>query len=410
MVEMRAFKGIRPPAEIASRVASPPYDVLSVAEARDMASPEPYSFLHVIRAEVDLDEDINPYSDEVYEKGGENFNTFMREGILKQDDAESLTIYRLEMEGRIQTGVIGAASSADYEKNLIKKHELTRPDKEKDRTKHTLALGVNPGPVFLTYMAVDALDALTGRLTSKSPEVDFVAADGIRHTLWVVREKEDIRALEDGFARVPCLYIADGHHRASVANIIAKKKKQENPDHSGDELYNYFLAVCFPHNQMKIMDYNRVVKDLAGLAADEFMRKVKEKFNLAPSDGGKPALRHTFKMLLDGTWHKLTAKPGTFDEKDPVKGLDVSILQDNLLGPVLGIKDPRTDRRIDFVGGIRGMQELETRCSRDCAVAFALYPMSIEELLSIADAGLLVPPKSTWFEPKLRSGLVVKPL
>ncbi|MFH1435068.1 MAG: DUF1015 family protein [Pseudomonadota bacterium] len=410
MVELRAFKGIRPPAELASRVASPPYDVLSVSEARDMASPEPYSFLHVIRAEVDLDEDINPYSDEVYEKGGENFNKFMSEGILRQDDAGSLTIYRLEMDGRIQTGVVGAVSSADYEKGLIKKHELTRPDKEKDRTKHTLALGVNPGPVFLTYVATDALDALTGRLTSGGPDYDFVAADGIRHTLWVVRRPDDIKALEDGFAPVPCLYIADGHHRASVANIIAKKKKKENPDHKGDELYNYFLAVCFPHDQLKIMDYNRVVKDLAGLGADEFMGKVKEKFDLAPSDVGKPAARHTFKMLLHGTWYELTAKPGTFDEKDPVGGLDVSILQDNLLGPVLGIKDPRTDKRIDFVGGIRGMQELEARCSSDCAVAFALYPMSIEELLGIADAGLLVPPKSTWFEPKLRSGLVVKPL
>ena len=410
MVELRAFKGIRPPAELASKVASPPYDVLSVVEARKLASPEPHSFLHVIRAEVDLDPDVNPYSDEVYEKGGENFRKFMREGTLKQDDAESLTIYRLEMEGRTQTGVIGAAASADYEKGLIKKHELTRPDKEKDRTKHTLALGVNPGPVFLTYVATDALDALTHRLTSGSPDYDFVAADGIRHTLWVVKEQDDIKALEDGFARVPCLYIADGHHRASVANIIGKKKREENPDHRGDELYNYFLAVCFPHNQLKIMDYNRVVKDLAGLTADEFMEKVKEKFDLAPSDGGKPAARHTFKMLLDAAWYKLTARPGTFDEKDPVGGLDVSILQDNLLGPVLGIKDPRTDKRIDFVGGIRGMKELETRCARDCAVAFALYPMSIEELLNIADTGLLVPPKSTWFEPKLRSGLVVKPL
>jgi uncharacterized protein (DUF1015 family) len=410
MAVIKPFRGFRPPRDKVERIAAPPYDVVSVEEAREEASRSPLSFLHVTRPEADLDPGVDPYADEVYRKGAENFERFKKEGLLLQDEREHVYLYRLEMEGRTQTGVVAGVSSDEYERGLIKKHELTRHEKELDRTRHTLAVGANPGPVFLTYVARKEIDDLVEKLTLAEPEYDFTSPDGIRHTFWVVGGEGEVEALAGAFRKVPCLYIADGHHRASVGNIVAKKKREENPSGSGDEPYNFFLAVAFPHDQLRIMEYNRLVRDLGGLSADAFLDRIREKFSVEPSDGSRPARRHGFKMLLGGKWYALEAEPGSFPEDDPVGGLDVSILQENLLGPVLGITDPRKDDRIDFVGGIRGMGELERRCREGWTAAFAFYPMSIEELLKIADAGLLVPPKSTWFEPKLRSGLVVKPL
>jgi uncharacterized protein (DUF1015 family) len=410
MSRIKPFSGYRPPKEAVCDVAAPPYDVLSVEEARILAAPNPRSFLHVTRAEVDLDPAVDPHSDEVYARGAESFRSFLDRGLMRRDEKPCLYLYRLEMEGRAQTGVVAGVSVDEYDAGLIRKHELTRPDKEEDRTRHMLALGVNPGPVFLTYRASREIDELSGVIAASEPEYDFTAPDGVRHTFWVVDDAERVAGLTGAFGRVPRLYIADGHHRASVASIVAGRKKKENSAHRGDEPYNHFLAVMFPHDQLRIMAYNRVVRDLGSLSAEEFLRRVDERFRLEPSDAAEPERRHRFKMFFQGSWHALTARPGIVRDEDPVKGLDVSILQDNLLGPVLGIEDPRRDRRIDFVGGIRGMAELEARCRRDCMAAFALYPMSVEELLRIADAGMLVPPKSTWFEPKLRSGLVVKPL
>jgi len=409
MSQIRPFNGYRPPREAVRDVAAPPYDVLSVEEARALAAPNPRSFLHVTRPEVDLDPALDPHADEVYAKGAENFKKFLDLGLLRQDPQPRLYLYRLEMEGRAQTGVVAGVSVDEYDGGLIRKHELTRPDKEEDRTRHMTALGVNPGPVFLTYTASREIDEMSGVIAASDPEYDFTAPDGVRHTFWVVEDAERMSGLIGAFGRVPHLYIADGHHRASVASIVAGRKRRENRAHRGDEAYNHFLAVMFPHDQVRIMDYNRVVRDLGSLGAEEFLRRVEERFAVEPSDAAKPGRRHLFKMFFRGRWHALTARPGIVRDEDPVKGLDVSILQDNLLGPVLGIEDPRRDGRIDFVGGIRGTAELEARCRRDCVAAFALHPMSVEELLRIADAGMLVPPKSTWFEPKLRSGLVVKP-
>jgi uncharacterized protein (DUF1015 family) len=410
MAAIKPFRGIRPPSDLAARVAAPPYDVLSVEEAREMAAGNPLSFLHVSRPEIDLDPGVDVYSDKVYRKGAENLQKFLREGVLKHDAGERLYIYRLEMEGHGQTGVVAGVSVQEYDRGLIRKHELTRPDKEEDRAKHTLAVGANAGPVLLAYRAREEIGRLAAELTGGEPEADFTASDGVRHKLWVVRRPQDIEVLVKAFEKVPSLYIADGHHRASAGSIVAGIKRKGNPNHRGDEPYNTFLAVAFPHTELRIMDYNRVVKDLGGRSMDQFLGRVKGKFDVSVSDGAGPAQRRTFKMFLGGRWYMLRAKAGTFGEDDPVGGLDVSILQANLLGPVLGIKDPRKDRRIDFVGGARGTAELERRCSKDWAVAFALYPMSIEELMRIADKGMVAPPKSTWFEPKLRSGLVVKPL
>jgi uncharacterized protein (DUF1015 family) len=410
MSQITPFEGYRPTKEAVSQVAAPPYDVLSVEEARALADPNPRSFLHVTRPEVDLDPSADPHSDEVYSKGAENLKKFLDQGLLRRDARPCLYLYRLEMEGRAQTGVVAGVSVDEYDRGLIRKHELTRPDKEEDRTRHMLALGVQPGPVFLTYITTREIDELSGVAAASEPEYDFTAPDGVRHTFWVVDDADRVAGLTEAFGRVPRLYIADGHHRASVASIVAGRRRRENRDHRGNEAYNHFLAVLFPHDQVRIMAYNRVVRDTGSLSASEFLRRVDERFSLEPSDRTEPDRRHRFKMFFGGQWHALTARPGIIMDDDPVKGLDVSILQDNILGPVLGIEDPRRDGRIDFVGGIRGMAELEARCVRDCKVAFALYPMSVEELLRIADAGMLVPPKSTWFEPKLRSGLVVKPL
>jgi uncharacterized protein (DUF1015 family) len=409
MSVIKPFQGYRPPKEAAAKIAALPYDVVSSAEARQIAAGNPCCFFHISKPEIDLDPKIDPHAEEVYQKGAENFQKFIREGLYKLDDKDYLYIYQLAMLGRKQIGVVAGVSADEYEKNLLKKHELTRPDKEEDRVRHTLAVGANTGLVFLTYTVSQEINEVVARLAKNEPEYDFISDDGIKHTFWVVRKAADIKKLVSLFAKIPALYIADGHHRASVGNIIAKKKREANPKHTGSEQYNFFLAGMFPHDQMKIMDYNRVLKELNGLTSEQLLAKIKEKFTLELSDNQKPDKKHTFKMLLDGKWYKLEAKPGTYPEYDPVKSLDVSILQENLLDPVLGIKDPRRDQRIDFVGGIRGIAELEKRCQTDCKLAFAVYPMSIEEMMKIADAQLQVPPKSTWFEPKLRSGLVLKP-
>ncbi len=410
MAIIKPFKGLRPKKELAEKVASPPYDVLSSAEAREMAKDNPYSFLHINKPEIDLPPETNIYDEAVYQKGKENLERFIREGILIQDEKPMFYIYRQIMGDHVQVGLVAGASVEEYEKNLIKKHELTRADKEEDRVKHVNTLNAQTGPVFLTYKAQPEIDALIDRIIEGEPEYDFTADDGIRHTFWLVDKDEDIKALQDAFKKLDCLYVADGHHRSAAAMRVKQMRQAQNPNHTGDEEYNYFLTVIFPHNQMYIMDYNRVVKDLNGLSKEAFLQKVAEKFDVQKlgTTAEKPKQKHEFVMYLDGEWYQLKALPGTFNANDPVEQLDVSILMNNLLVPILGIGDPRKDKRIDFVGGIRGLEELKRRVdSGEMQVAFGLYPTSIEDLMAIADAGKIMPPKSTWFEPKLRSGLVI---
>jgi uncharacterized protein (DUF1015 family) len=413
MASIAPFKGLRPLPENARAVAAPPYDVLSSAEARVMAEGNPRSFLHVNKPEIDLDPEVDLYDDAVYAKGAENFRRMREEGVLVRDPVPCLYLYRQTMRigdrDHAQVGLMAGASAAEYEADLIKKHELTRADKEADRTRHVEELNANAGPVFLTYRAVPGIDEQVGRLTARAPAADFVADDGIGHTLWVVDDPADIARLVGLFARVPCLYVADGHHRSASAVTYGRRRREANPDHTGNESYNHFMAVLFPHDQLHIMDYNRVVLDLHGLAEPAFLDRVRERFDVAPAQAPRPERATEFGMYLGGKWYRLTARPGTYDAADPVASLDVAILQQNLLSPILGIGDPRKDRRIDFVGGIRGTHELERRVDEQGGgVAFAMFPTSVEQLMAIADAGAIMPPKSTWFEPKLRSGVVVR--
>ncbi len=411
MARIEPFRAWRPAPGLAERVASPPYDVLSSEEARRMAATEPYSFLHVVKPEIDLPEGTDPYAPEVYAKGAENLRRLVGEGALVREDRPAYYLYRQQMGDHVQTGVVAGASVDEYEADLIKKHEHTRRAKEDDRTRHVEALNANTGPVFLAYKAQEEIDRLVERLTSGEPTYDFTADDGIRHTLWVVDDPADVEALRTAFARVPEMYVADGHHRSAAAVRVRESRRAANPAHTGNEPYNFFLSVIFPHNQLKILDYNRVVRDLAGRSKETFLEEISEKFTVEPTGSPRPGSPHEFGMYLDGSWYRLGARPGTWPEDDPVRSLDVAILQDNLLAPVLGIGDPRSDERIDFVGGIRGLGELESRVDSGAwAVAFALYPTSIEQLFAVADAGKVMPPKSTWFEPKLRSGLIVRPL
>ncbi len=410
MAIIKPFKGLRPKPEFAEKVASPPYDVLNTEEARAMAKDNPYSFLHINKPEIDLPVGTNLYDDAVYAKGRENLERFIKEGVFIQDEKPCFYVYRQIMGNHQQIGLVAGASVEDYENNVIKKHELTRAEKEEDRVKHVDTLNAQTGPVFLTYKASDEVDRLMEKITQRRPVYDFTADDGIRHTFWVVDDENEINQLQDLFAQMDCLYVADGHHRSAAAMRVKQMRQKQNPHHTGEEEYNYFLTVIFPHNQMYIMDYNRVVKDLNGLSKEAFLEKVREKFEVEKlgTTAEKPKAKHEFVMYLDGEWYRLKAKPGTFDPNDPVDQLDVSILMNNLLAPVLGIGDPRKDKRIDFVGGIRGLEELKRRVdSGEMQVAFALYPTSIEDLMAIADAGKIMPPKSTWFEPKLRSGLII---
>ena len=407
MATIKPFRGFRP-AGHADKIACPPYDVLNSAEARQMAAGNEHSFLHIDKPEIDLPEDTDLYAPEVYQKAKENLERFIQTGVLKQDAKDCFYLYAQTMDGRTQYGLVAAASCDEYDKGIVRKHELTRKDKEEDRTRHISALSATTGPVFLTYPDRKDINEKIAEIAAEFPVYDFTADDGIKHTLWVIDAPADIKFLMDAFAQIPTLYIADGHHRSAAAANVARQRKAHNPKHTGQEKYNFFLSVIFPAGQLYVMDYNRLVKDLNGLTSETFLKKISEKFDVAPTGLEKPQKRHEFGMYLDGKWYTLRAKKGSFDAADPVAALDVSILQENLLAPVLGIGDPRTDKRIDFVGGIRGIGELKKRVDSGAwKVAFSMFPTSMEELMKVADAHKIMPPKSTWFEPKLRSGLVV---
>ena len=410
MSKIRPFRGLRPRADVAAKIASKPYDVLSSDEARQLVKDNPMSFLRVVKAEVDFDPSVDTHTTEVYEKSRDNLSHLQAEGLMIQDDAPRYYAYRQKMGDHVQTGIVAGASVDEYQNGLIKKHEFTRPDKEDDRAKHIEILGANAGPVFLTYHASDKINAIVDGVVKDTPVYDFTADDGVVHTFWVIDDANTISSLTDAFDKIDCTYVADGHHRSAAASRVRDIRKKANASHAGEEPYNYFLTVIFPDDQMQILDYNRVVKDLNGMTDDQFLERICEKFDIGETDAGKPTSKGTFGMYLGSKWYSLKAKAGTFPADDPVESLDAAILQSNLLAPILGIDDPRTNSRIDFVGGIRGMKELERRCSEDAAVAFAVYPVSIAELLAVADAGKVMPPKCTWFEPKLRSGMVVKML
>jgi uncharacterized protein (DUF1015 family) len=405
---IRPFPGLRPAAGRAAEVAAPPYDVLNSKEARVRAAGRPWSFLHISKPEIDLPEDTDPHADAVYAKAAENLRHMIAEGVLVQDADPCYYVYRLRMGEHVQTGLVAAASVADYDSNRIRKHEFTRPDKEDDRVRQIDALNAQTGPVLLAYRADAAIDDRLASEARREPDVDVVADDGIGHQLWVVRDAGVAAELTRRFDAMAALYIADGHHRSAAASRVAAARKAANAGHTGQESYNYFLAVMFPHDQMQILDYNRVVRDLNGLTEDEFLARLGERFDVHAADGAvHPTRSGEFGLYLAGRWHRMTIDPVRVPEDDPVARLDVSLLADNLLAPVLDISDPRRDPRIDFVGGIRGLGELEKRVdSGEMAAAFAMYPTRMEELMAVADAEQVMPPKSTWFEPKLADGLV----
>ena len=414
MAVLKAFKGLRPPKAVAKKVASRPYDVLNSKEAREEAKDNEYSLLHIIKPEIDLPEGTNLYSQQVYDKAAENFAMFRKNGWLVEDGQESLYIYAQTMNGKTQYGLVGCASVEDYLTGVIKKHELTRPDKEEDRMKHVRVNNANMEPVFFSYPAVKEIDRIIeGVVGSSDPEYNFISEDGIGHQFWIIIDPEIIQTLINLFDEIPYTYVADGHHRTAAAALVGNEKKKANQNHSGDEEYNFFLAVHFPDDQLTIIDYNRVVKDLHGLSKEDFINALKDDFVIEEKgeDEYRPVKLHNFSMYLEGKWYSLTAKQGTFDDSDPIGVLDVTILSNHVLEKELGIKDLRRDKRIDFVGGIRGIGELKKRVdSGEMAVAFALYPVSMKQLIDIADSGNIMPPKTTWFEPKLRSGLVVHSL
>jgi len=411
MAILKAFKGLRPPKEIARDLASRPYDVLNSEEARKEAYGNKYSLLHIIKPEIDLPEDIDLYAPEVYKKAKENFELFQKNGWLVPDDDEYLYIYAQTMNNKTQYGLVGCAAVEDYMNNRIKKHELTRKAKEEDRMKHVRITNANMEPVFFTYPAVPKIDSIVADwVKNHEPIYDFVAVDGFGHHFWVVDDKKTIELLINLFADLPVTYVADGHHRTAAAALVGNEKRMNNPNHKGDEEYNYFLAVHFPDNQLTIIDYNRVVTDLNGMTKQEFINNLKVHFDIVEKGENiyKPDRLHTFGMYIDKKWYSLTAKPGTYNDSDPIGVLDVTILSNLVFDQMLNIKDLRTSERIDFVGGIRGLEELERRVdSGEMAAAFALYPVSMQQLINIADTDNIMPPKTTWFEPKLRSGLVV---
>lgn len=414
MAILKPFKGLRPPKEIVKDLAARPYDVLNSNEAREEAKGNQYSLLHITKPEIDLPLTVDEHDEQVYAKAKENFELFKQKGWLVPDQDEYLYIYAQTMDGRTQYGLVGCASVDDYLNNIIKKHELTRKDKEEDRMKHVRITNANMEPVFFTYRAVPEIDAIVENIVkTQEPEYDFVANDGFGHHFWVIRDKATIQRLVELFAKIPNTYVADGHHRTAAAALVGKEKREKHPNYNGNEEFNYFLAVHFPDNQLKIIDYNRVVKDLNGLTPSAFIEKLKEKFEIEEkgTEIFRPTSLHNFSMYLEGKWYSLKAKEGTYDDNDPIGVLDVTILSKYVLDEILGIKDLRTDKRIDFVGGIRGLGELKKRVdSGEMKVAFALYPVSMKQLLDIADSGNIMPPKTTWFEPKLRSGLVVHAL
>jgi uncharacterized protein (DUF1015 family) len=416
MARVKAFKGLRPPVEIATRLASRPYDVMNSSEARIEASGNEVSLLRVTKAEIDLPEGIDEHSQEVYDKVVENFNMFKDKGWLVKDKEPKLYIYAQTMDGRTQYGIVGCTHVDDYFNNKIKKHELTRKDKEDDRMIHVNITNANVEPVFFAYPANKEIDQIVSNIVNnEKPIYDFVAKeDGFGHHFWVINDNATIKRIEEIFENdIPSLYVADGHHRTAAAARVGQERKAANPNHTGEEEYNYFMAVIFPDNQLKIIDYNRVVKDLNGLSEEEFMAKLNKSFVVEKmgEDIYTPKKLHEFSMYLSGAWYRMTAKEGTFNDNDPIGVLDVTILSNLVLDEILDIKDLRTSKRIDFIGGIRGLGELKRRVDNgEMKAAFALYAVSMDQLINIADSGNIMPPKTTWFEPKLRSGLVIHEL
>ena len=409
MAVVKPFSAYRPRTDIVDKVAALPYDVYNRKEAKEAVAGNPLSFLRIDRAETAFDDDMDMYSPEVYAKAKELLDGMINRGEYIKEDKPVYYIYELVMDGRAQTGIVACASIDDYINGVIKKHENTREEKEIDRITHVDTCNAQTGPIFLAYRAKDTIDSVVAKVKEGKALYSFVSEDGIGHSVWVISDDEDIETIKDEFERLSDIYIADGHHRAASAVKVGIKRRNENPDAEYRES-DYFLSVLFPHNQLKILPYNRVVKDLNGYTENEFFEKIKEKFDIEEkADKYQPEEKYAFGMFISGKWYKLTAKQDIRVD-DPVLGLDVSILQNNLLDPILGIKDPRTDKRIDFVGGIRGLSELEKRANSDMKIAFSMYPTSIDELFSVADAKLLMPPKSTWFEPKLRSGIFIHKL
>lgn len=414
MAVIKPFKGVRPPKQYVEEVESRPYDVLDSEEARKEAGDNEKSLYHIIKPEIDFAPGTSEYDPRVYEKAAENFKKFQEKGWLKQDDKEQYYIYAQTMNGKTQYGLVVCAYVEDYLNGVIKKHELTRRDKEEDRMKHVRVNNANIEPVFFAYPDNSVLDSLIMRYAQTAPEYDFVAPiDGFRHQFWVISNDDDIAAITSEFAKMPSLYIADGHHRSAAAALVGAEKAKQDPNHNGTEEYNYFMAVCFQASQLTILDYNRVVMDLNGLTSEQFLDALKKNFDVEEKGAGiyKPDHLHNFSLYLDGKWYSLTAKAGTFDDTDPIGVLDVDISSRLILDDVLGIKDLRSDKRIDFVGGLRGLEELKRRVdSGEMRMALALYPVTMKQIMDIADSGKIMPPKATWFEPKLRSGLIIHKL
>ena len=409
MAEIRPFVCVRPVEELASRVAALPYDVYNRQEAKEEVQREPLSFLKIDRAETNFDDNVDTYAPEVYQKAKELLQKDKQEGVYITDEDRSYYIYQLVMDGRPQTGLVACSSVDDYMNHVIKKHENTREDKEIDRITHVDTCSAQTGPIFLAYRSDKGIhDIVASYVENETPIYDFTAVDGIAHRVWKIAKKEDVDAIYQAFQNIQQIYIADGHHRAASAVKVGLKRRQENPGYTGEEEFNYFLSVLFPHDELRILDYNRTVKDLNGRSLTQFLEEIGKNFIVEKAEGQvRPEKKGTFGMYTEGQWYHLTAKPELFEGKDAVGSLDVSVLQDYLLGPVLGIGDPRTDQRIDFIGGIRGLSELEKRADSDMKISFSMYPTSITELFDVADQELLMPPKSTWFEPKLRSGLFI---
>lgn len=408
MAIIRPFKAIRPTKELAERIAALPYDVMNSDEAREMVKDNPYSFLHVDKAEVDLPKEIDVYDDKVYEKAKENLDKMIDSGLYIEDEKPNYYIYKQVMKGRSQTGLVACASIDDYNNNVIKKHELTREEKEIDRINHVYKCEAHTGPIFLTYRENKDISNIVNEWVKKEPIYDFKADDGVSHTVWIIDDEYTVNKLQDLFKTVEYLYIADGHHRSASAVKVGHIKRAEKENYTGEEEFNFFLSISYPDSELEVLDYNRTVKDLNGLSKEEFLSKVKENFEIIESsEQVKPKEKYTFGMYLENQWYLLKAKKGIFNPDDPVDRLDVSILQNNLLRPILGIDDPRKSKRIKFIGGIRGLNELEKRANTDMKVSFSMYPTTIEDIMAIADSGEIMPPKSTWFEPKPRSGLFI---
>lgn len=414
MATIKPFRGVRPPQNLVEKVESRPYDVLDSEEARAEAGDNEMSLYHIIKPEIDFEVGTSEYDPRVYEQAAKNFRKFQDKGWLVQDDKENYYIYAQTMNGKTQYGLVVGAYVNDYMTGVIKKHELTRRDKEEDRMKHVRVCDANIEPVFFAYPDNKVLDALINRYAAQTPVYDFIAPiDGFRHQFWVISDPADIKTITDEFTKMPSLYIADGHHRSAAAALVGAEKAKQNPNHKGTEEYNYFMSVCFQASQLTILDYNRVVKDLNGLSSEEFLKALEKNFTVVckGKDEYKPAKLHEFSLYLDGQWYALEAKPGTYDDSDPIGVLDVDISSRLILDDILNIKDLRSDKRIDFVGGLRGLQELKRRVDNgEMRMALALYPVSMQQIMDIADSGKIMPPKATWFEPKLRSGLIIHKL